>query len=239
MGKIIHMVSGPRNMSTAIMYAFDNRKDTLGVDEPFYAHYLNRYPDVHHPGRNDILKSQSTDANTVISQLQQSAQDVDYLFIKNMAHHIDGFDLTWLHDAKHIFLIRNPQKLINSFAKVMNNPTIKDIGIKDEYLLFQQLIDRGISPVVLDSGDLLSDPSRVMLQLCKALDMEFTEEMLSWKAGSREIDGVWASYWYDNVHKTTGFEQQQTSRETMSARYQLLLDEALPYYQLLYDYAIK
>jgi len=239
MGKIIHMVSGPRNMSTAIMYAFDNRKDTLGVDEPFYSYYLNRYPDVHHPGRNDILQSQSTDANTVINQLHQSAQEVDYLFIKNMAHHIDGFDLNWLHDAKHVFLIRDPQKLINSFAKVMDNPTIKDIGIKDEYLLFQQLIGRGISPVVLDSGDLLSDPSRVMSQLCKALDIEFTEEMLSWKAGSREIDGVWASYWYDNVHKTTGFEQQQTSIESMPTKYRSLLIEALPYYQSLYEYAIK
>ena len=95
MGKIIHMISGPRNMSTAIMYAFDNRKDTLGVDEPFYSYYLNKYPDVQHPGRNDILQSQSTDANTVINQLHQSAQEVDYLFIKNMAHHIDGFDLNW------------------------------------------------------------------------------------------------------------------------------------------------
>ena len=101
----------------------------------------------------------------------------------------------------------------------MDNPTIKDIGIKEEYLLFQQLIGRGISPVVLDSGDLLRDPSRIMTQLCKALDMEFTEDMLSWKAGSRQIDGIWASYWYDNVHKTTSFGQQQTSRETMPRRY--------------------
>ena len=239
MGKIIHMVSGPRNMSTAIMYAFDNRKDTLGVDEPFYSYYLNRYPDVQHPGRNDILQSQSTDANTVINQLHQSAQEVDYLFIKNMAHHIDGFDLNCLHVAKHVFLIRDPQKLINSFAKVMDNPTIKDIGIKEEYLLFQQLIGRGISPVVLDSGDLLRDPSRIMTQLCKALDMEFTEDMLSWKAGSRQIDGIWASYWYDNVHKTTSFGQQQTSREIMPRRYRSLLIEAMPYYQSLYEYAIK
>lgn len=239
MGKIIHMVSGPRNMSTAIMYAFDNRKDTLGVDEPFYSYYLNRYPDAQHPGRNDILQSQSTDANTVINQLHQSAQEVDYLFIKNMAHHIDGFDLNWLHVAKHVFLIRDPQKLIISFAKVMDNPTIKDIGIKEEYLLFQQLIGRGISPVVLDSGDLLRDPFRIMTQLCKALDMEFTEDMLSWKAGSRQIDGIWASYWYDNVHKTTSFGQQQTSRETMPRRYRSLLIEAMPYYQSLYEYAIK
>ena len=60
MGNIIHMISGPRNMSTAIMYAFDNRKDTLGVDEPFYSYYLNKYPDVQHPGRNDMPIQSST-----------------------------------------------------------------------------------------------------------------------------------------------------------------------------------
>ena len=239
MGKILHMVSGPRNMSTAIMYAFDNRSDTLGVDEPFYANYLNRYPDVDHPGRNEILQSQSTDANKVISQLQRKAKDVDYLFIKNMAHHIEQFDLNWLQDVKHLFLIRDPQKLINSFAKVIENPTIKDIGIKDEYLLFRQLTERGISPLVLDSGDLINDPREVIVKLCEALDIEFSEEMLSWKAGPREIDGVWAPYWYTNVHKTTGFKQQLTSRESMPDRYQSLLDEAMPYYQSLYEYAIK
>ncbi len=239
MGKIIHMVSGPRNMSTAIMYAFDNRSDTHGVDEPFYAYYLNKYPHVVHPGREDILRSQSSDANIVISQLQQSANNIDYLFIKNMAHHINGFDLTKLDNAKHVFLIREPLKLINSFAKVIVNPTIKDIGIKDEYVLFHHLKNRGISPVVLDSGDLLNEPKRVMTQLCEALDMDFSEEMLSWKAGPRVIDGVWAPYWYGSVHRSSGFKQQSTSREKMPDQYQPLLNEALPYYQSLYDHAIK
>ena len=233
------MVSGPRNMSTAIMYAFDNRSDTLGVDEPFYSYYLDKYPNVDHPGRLEILESQSKDATQVISQLQQKAKEVNYLFIKNMAHHIEGFDLSWLHDAKHLFLIRDPQKLINSFAKVIDNPTIKDIGIKDEYLLFQNLVDRGVSPVVLDSGDLLNEPRGIMVKLCAALDIKFREEMLSWNAGARGIDGIWAPHWYANVHKTTGFKQQKTSKEVMPAKYQVLLDEAMPYYQSLYDHAIK
>ncbi len=233
------MVSGPRNMSTAIMYAFDNRNDTLGVDEPFYAYYLNRYTDVHHPGRKEILQSQPLDPNIVINQLEQQACEVDYLFIKNMAHHIEGFDLNWLHDAKHLFLIRDPKKLINSFARVIDNPTIKDIGIKDEYLLFNQLKAVGISPVILDSGDLLKDPRRIMINLCEAMEIDFLDNMLSWKAGPRDIDGIWAPYWYSNVHKTTGFQQQSTSQETMPSKYQPLLDEAMPYYQSLYDHAIK
>ncbi|CAN5550553.1 hypothetical protein BH24ACT18_BH24ACT18_19250 [soil metagenome] len=30
--------SGPRNVSTALMYAFRQRPDTLVVDEPLYGH---------------------------------------------------------------------------------------------------------------------------------------------------------------------------------------------------------
>lgn len=239
MGKIIHMVSGPRNLSTAIMYAFDNRSDTLGVDEPFYAHYLDSYPTVEHPGRQDILLSQSRDAHEVIEKLHCLSKTEKYLFIKNMAHHIKDLDLQWLDDAQHLFLVRDPKKLINSFAKVIDHPTIKDIGIKDEYLLFQELRARGLSPLVLDSGDLLRDPRGVMIALCKALKIEFSEKMLSWNAGPREIDGVWAPYWYNNVHQTTGFKQQQSSTEDMPDRYQSLLEEAVPYYQSLYTHAIK
>lgn len=239
MGKIIHMVSGPRNLSTAVMYAFDNRNDTLGVDEPFYAYYLNRYPHLYHPGRQEVLQSQSIDADIIISQLRQKAQSVNYLFVKNMAHHIEEFDLAKLHSAEHLFLIRDPRKLINSFAKVIENPTIKDIGIKDEYILFQQLAEKGITPLVLDSGDLLRNPRKIMKKLCDALQMKFNENMLSWSAGPREIDGVWAQYWYTNVHKTTGFSQQPTSTEVMPTKYLSLLEEAMPYYQSLYDHTIK
>ena len=36
----IQLWSGPRNVSTALMYSFAQRPDTRVVDEPLYAHYL-------------------------------------------------------------------------------------------------------------------------------------------------------------------------------------------------------
>ncbi len=36
----IHVWSGPRNVSTALMYSFAQRADTRVVDDPRYAHYL-------------------------------------------------------------------------------------------------------------------------------------------------------------------------------------------------------
>lgn len=239
MKNILHMISGPRNLSTAIMYAFDNRKDTLGVDEPFYAYYLKTNPNISHPGRNEIINSQSTNTQEVINQLWHNAEKNSYLFIKNMAHHLEGVNLSWMDKVKNIFLIRQPEKLINSFSKVIDKPTLKDIGLKDEFDLYQYLRSEGKTPLVLDSGDLLKDPKSILTKLCDALEIPFSNAMLSWSSGPRSIDGVWAPHWYANVHKSTGFTRQKTSNEKMKEKYQDLLDEALPYYLALYKEAIK
>ena len=56
----VAMWSGPRNISTAMMRAWENRPDTVVVDEPFYARYLARLDGSRgdHPGRDDVLASQ-------------------------------------------------------------------------------------------------------------------------------------------------------------------------------------
>lgn len=233
------MVSGPRNLSTAIMYSFDNRRDTLGVDEPFYAYYLHSNPHIKHPGRTEIINSQSTNPNEVINKLYTKAENYTYLFIKNMAHHLVDLKLDWMEEVKNIFLIRDPEKLINSFSKVIENPSIKDIGLKDEFELYHHLISKGKKPIVVDSGDLLKEPKRILHEVCDTLQIPFTDEMLNWDAGARLIDGIWAPYWYANVHKSSGFSPQKTSVETMPKKHQPLLEEALPFYQSLYKEAIK
>ena len=54
----IAMWSGPRNISTALMRSFENRKDTSVLDEPFYAFYLDK-KGYNHPIKEVILKSQN------------------------------------------------------------------------------------------------------------------------------------------------------------------------------------
>lgn len=56
--------SGPRNLSTAMMYAFAARPDFAVWDEPFYAPYLvsTGRPD---PLRDEILARHETDPEAV------------------------------------------------------------------------------------------------------------------------------------------------------------------------------
>lgn len=234
--KYLHLISGPRNISTALMYSFAQRTDTLVVDEPFYAMYFSK-TDVNHPGKDDVLKAQSENEATVKTQTFSSKPKPVY-FIKNMAHHIEVMDNhDFLSKCVNIFLIRNPKQIIASYAQVIEKPVMRDIGIEYEWKLFDELKDA--KSIVLDSGLLLENPESVLKQVCERAGIEFQKQMLSWPAGPKPYDGVWAPHWYANVHKSTGFEKQATSERALSDSLKPLADEADIYYKKLLTHAIR
>jgi len=70
----IAMWSGPRNLSTAMMRAFENRHDTVVADEPFYAHYL-QHTNVDHPMRDEVIKSGNSNWAKVSDYLTKTIPD--------------------------------------------------------------------------------------------------------------------------------------------------------------------
>jgi len=237
--EILHLISGPRNISTALMYSFGNRADTSILDEPFYAYYLNKFETLDHPGREEIIKSQTIRYEKVLEGIFHNESNTPILFVKNMAHHLIDSDWSFLKKVKNIFLIRNPKQLIASFAQVIPQPTMQDIGLQLEYELFNYCLEQDQNPIVLDSNDVLVNPQKVISQLCNQLDIDFDANMLHWKAGPRNEDGVWAEYWYSNVHKSTGFVKQNTSNRIFPENLLPLLTEAEKYYNLLSKHSIK
>lgn len=209
------------------------------VDEPLYAYYLKLRPDVDHPGKEEIMDSMSSDLQEVIDEVLLKDYDRPLVFIKNMAHHLIEMKLDFMLSMTNLFLIRNPRQLIASIGKVMKLPTMEDIGSQQQYELYHWLREQGQNPVVLDSGELLKDHEGVMQKLCSALDIPFDPHMLSWEAGARPEDGVWAKYWYHNVHQTTGFSKQESSSRPLPEHLRPLYNEASPYYKSLFQNAIK
>lgn len=236
--KRIHLISGPRNLSTALMYSFGNRQDTSIIDEPFYAHYLTTN-DVDHPGQEETLSSMSVDFETILHQICEQYYSTDYLFIKNMAHHIHNVDISFINNLTNLFLIRNPKQLIASFAKVISNPTLLDIGLKVEHDIFQYCTSRGATPLVLDSGELLKNPEKILKELCNRLEIPFSKNMLAWEAGPRKEDGVWGKYWYQSVWKSTGFKKQKSSDRELPQHLYPLYQEADYFYKKLFHHSIK
>lgn len=233
----INLISGPRNISTALMYSFAQRPDTTVLDEPYYAFYLHK-SGIHHPGKDEVLKGQPTDEMEVSKTVFGKWED-PILFIKNMAHHVELMDQHFLEKVTNIFLVRNPAQIIASYAQVIETPTLRDIGLECQYNLFMRLKEKGLQSIVMDSGLILQNPESVLRQVCNHIGIPFLSEMLRWEAGPKPYDGVWAPYWYANVHKSTGFEQQPTSSRPLPARLHALNEKAQYYYQALSPFSLR
>lgn len=220
------------------MYSFGNRKDTSVVDEPFYANYLSRV-DIKHPGQEEIMGALPHSVDGVLNKYIFSEYPTDLLFIKNMAHHIEGVDHSFATKLQNLFLIRSPKQLIASFAKVIPEPTMRDIGVKAQWDIYSDLLEHQSDTLVLDSNELLKDPSKVLRIVCDSLEIPFDQAMISWDSGPREEDGVWAKYWYENVHKSSGWEKQRKKDRILPTRLIPLCEEANVYYQKMFEHSIK
>ncbi len=220
------------------MYSFAQREDTSVVDEPMYANYLSR-TGIEHPGRQEIIDSMPADLERVKSESIFNHCDTPLYFIKNMSQHFYDIDESFILDLENVIYIRNPQQIIASFAKVIEHPNGRDVGIQKQHDLYHYLIKAKREPIVLDSGELLSNPQKVLNTLCDRLGISFSNKMLSWKPGPRKEDGVWAKYWYGNVHKSTGFAPQKTSNQPLPEELMPLYEETIGYYTELYNLAIK
>ncbi len=231
--KVINLISGPRNLSTALMYSFAQREDMTVLDEPFYGYYLqNASLEIEHPSQKKILQTMELNEEKVIENIN-SLRKQKNVFVKGMAHHYltdsPNFILNW----ENVILIRHPKKLIASFSKVIHTPTLNDIGIKKASELFLFLKKNGKTPIVIDSDELLKNPRNYLKKLCNLLEIPFTEKMLRWKKGGIPEDGIWAKHWYKNVHNSEGFAVQKSSSQPLPNHLEPLLAEALPYYEIL------
>jgi Sulfotransferase domain len=225
----IAMWSGPRTVSTALMRAWENRADTAVVDEPLYAFYLDR-TGMEHPGRADVIASMPADWRVVLAGLAAGPVPggARIYYQKHMTHHLlPEIDRDALRGLRHAFLIRDPRQLLASYARVRSEPTLADLGLEQQAGIF-----RAFGGPVLDAGDLLRSPRAALEALCAALGVPFDPAMLSWPAGPRPTDGVWAPYWYDGVRASTGFGPYREPAATgLPPRLESLAARCRPFYE--------
>lgn len=233
----INCWSGPRNVSTALMYSFRQRADTTVYDEPLYAHYLRVTGRVH-PGRDDVLAAQDDDGAAVVRDVILADQPTPVAFFKQMAHHLVDLDDAVLGECRNILLTRDPRNMLPSLAVQLPDAGIPDTGLDVQVRLLDQIIGAGDTPIVIDSRALLDDPANVLAAVCERLGIGRDDAMLSWPAGPKTEDGVWAPHWYDNVHRTTGFLPYAATTRALPDALRPVLDEAIPLYDRLAAYAV-
>jgi len=237
----IAMWSGPRNISTAMMRAFENRDDTGVTDEPFYAAFLAKTGDIH-PMRDEVIASQPSDWREVAEAMAGEGPGAPIWYQKQMCHHmLPEFGLDWMAACTNAFLIRPPEQVLASYLAKRTLVTLSDIGVVRQNEIFDREADRlGRAPPVIEGSEVLTDPRRALTGLCGALGIPFSEKMLNWPAGRRDSDGVWAPAWYDAVERSTGFTAptRTATFDDLPDSLKPVAEAARPYYERMANWRI-
>jgi hypothetical protein len=236
----VAMWSGPRNISTAMMRAFENRPDTVVVDEPLYGAYLAR-TGIDHPARGEVMESQPTDLPTAIAGLfAPLAADRRVHYIKHMAHHVSrDMDLSWTLGFRNVLLIRDPAEVVASYVRARESCEPEDIGLPQQGWLLALWDEHALEVPILDAGDFLRAPEAHLRWLCDWLGIPFTPRMLSWPPGPRPSDGAWAPHWYAAVWSSTGFAPWRPRETILSEHDAAVADACRPVYAALYARRVR
>ena len=227
--------SGPRNISTAMMRAWENRADCGVWDEPFYGPYLIE-TGLDHPGRDEILANVPLDADEIARRCAGDAPGgAPIFFQKHMCQHmLPDMPLDWMATCRHVFLIRDPAKVAASFAATTGHATEDDLGSARQRELYDIACDMtGHDWPVIEGRDVLNDPEGMLRALCAALDVPFDPSMLNWPTGRRDSDGAWAPYWYKRVEASTGFEKPRPSPHILADDLLPVVEACRPHYEAL------
>jgi hypothetical protein len=227
------MWSGPRNLSTAMMRSFGARADTFVSDEPFYGAYLRHTGD-DQPMKEAVIASMDCDWASV-ARTMSGACDHPIWYQKHMAHHMEGpLGITDLPGHVHAFLIRDPRRVVASYAAKRVQVRPEHLGVARQRDYFDREADRlGRAPPVVDSADILANPAAVLAALCAALGIGWDPAMLHWPPGRRATDGVWASHWYGAVEASTGFGPPDAAVPLLDAQAQAVAAACAPHYDYL------
>lgn len=219
--------SGPRNLSTALMYSFASRDDFAVWDEPFYAAYLSA-TGLDHPMRNAVIAGGEGNAHTVAERcLGPIPNGKEHFYLKVMPHHmVKGFPMDWAKSCVNLHLIRHPARVIASYSAKADSVGLDDIGFRQQLEVYEAL-----GGLVVDSADIRANPEAMLRAICRETGLDFTMDMLSWPAGGHEDDGPWAPHWYGAVHRSTGFAGPEGSLPHLEGSAAKLSDKALPYFE--------
>ena len=232
------MWSGPRNLSTALLRSFENREDTIILDEPFYAYYLNETK-INHPMSQEIIDQYETNVNKIIELVTKKHIKEKIFYQKHMTHHIlEHTPIDWIQSGHNCFLIRDPKEVIHSYLKknVLNESS--DIGFPNQKKIFKLIKKITNKPIVINAHDLSNNPKKVLKILCKRLNISFSQKMLKWPIGKRDSDGIWEKIWYQNVQLSTKFEKFKKQKIDIPIKYRDIYEECVEIFEELNAYNI-
>tara|TARA_Y100001970_G_scaffold244895_1_gene311487 strand:- start:2100 stop:2894 length:795 start_codon:yes stop_codon:yes gene_type:complete len=240
----IAMISGPRTVSTALMYSWGNRNDTYIWDEPLYPFFL-KSTGRKDPGREKILQvhKEETNLNLVLKRIKGPIPENKSIFYqKHIASHFtEDVPANFITKMSCAFLIRHPKQMLASLWKTTPSANLYSTGLPQQVTLFKLLIDTNKKiPPVIDSDDIRKMPEKILTKTCRSLGVPFQKSMLKWAHGPRPEDGAWAPWWYESVWKSTQFNPPitKTPLPKLSKSKKLIFNKCIELYEFLSEHKI-
>lgn len=238
----IAMWSGPRNISTALMRSWENRADTMVIDEPLYGPYLFQ-TGKKHPMSAEIISNQGKHYEPIIKELVSCKfpKDISIYYQKHMAHHIlPDTDLAWIHKMDNAILLRHPDEVLSSYLEKYPKATPEDLGFPQLLRILKLIMKQhGTPPPVFESKNILINPERMLGLMCTHFNVPFDKDMLNWPKGYRDSDGVWAPHWYNNVIQSTGFGKYTPKNISLTPDEKKVAEKCMPYYLELLKFSVN
>ncbi|EED93806.1 branched-chain amino acid aminotransferase, partial [Thalassiosira pseudonana CCMP1335] len=242
---VVHCWSAPRSRSTALLYSFESRgNSTIALDEPLYRRWLRQAKvQVSRPYGEPFLKGEAppddVDEAWRWEREKQCFNERIHYAVKGLMDEKDG-------GHRHVLLIRDPIAVLGSWMGKSgsvhgNNPHPDEVGIVQLLDVYSKILGASMNAttsnsevVVIDSDDLAAQPRRSLHELCDALGIEYRESMLRWEAGTHKCDGPWSKWWYHDVWRSLGWDEDTEDTNSTginhprTARYRTVPPALLP-----------
>ena len=172
MNKILALWAVPRSTSTAFEWLMRQRGDMTCLHEPYGEAWYQGENPLWPRLTEDSLRTPGLTLESVSAKLLHTAKTKS-VFIKDFPHYIDHL---WtdelLSHFNHSFLIRHPAKTITSMFSKWPDFHPKEVGFKEQRLLFDKLKKlHSTAPPLIDSDDLLADPYSMVKRWSNAVGL--------------------------------------------------------------------
>ena len=243
MHKILVLWAVPRSTSTAFEWMMRQRGDMQCFHEPFGEAWYQGVEPLWPRLTADSLRTPGLTLDSVLANLTLSASRGP-VFSKDFPHYVDHmWNDKLLSQFKHSFLIRDPAKTISSMYAKWPDFHENEVGFVEQRRLFDKLCDRdGVAPPVVDSDDLLEDPTAMVKLWCLATGITFIPEALQWKPGARDEVSWWdGGSFHDNLRNSDGLKPQPRKYveiDKLPDRVREIYDQVLPHYEHMHAHRL-
>ncbi|XP_006816111.1 uncharacterized protein LOC102800959 [Saccoglossus kowalevskii] len=240
----------PRSLSTVLEFS------VAALDNVKMFHEL--YNLVFHNGEDRPLEREKAffvEGHTYKSVKQKLENDYpgkSAIFCKDIAYTLDNDYSRLPRDYRHTFIIRDPRRTIPSYYKATIGCGIQfdewlpsSGGVKQLYDLFVYVTEMlGQEAIIIDAYDLCNNPRQILQKYCKKVGLQFQDKMLNWEPGNNDHwHKLFSQSFFTEAFKGAAIR----SREFLPMSYETVdleglpdygvkqIEEAMPYYELLYD----